>query len=79
MGTDDLFKKRKGRKNKRKENLRQMAPYRYLIVCEGGKTEPNYFEGIKKQVDKRFVDKLDIKIEIDIEGTGKNTAYYPQA
>ncbi len=73
MGTDDLFKKRKGRKIKRKENMQQMAPYRYLIVCEGEKTEPNYFEGIKNQVDEKFVDKIDINVELDIEGTGKNT------
>lgn len=73
MGTDDFFNKRKGRKIKRKENMRQMAPYRYLIVCEGEKTEPYYFIGIKKQIDKKFVDKVDIKIELDIEGTGKNT------
>ncbi|MBZ4647442.1 MAG: RloB protein, partial [Clostridia bacterium] len=51
MGSDDLFKKRKGAKKKRKESIRERAPYRYLIVCEGGKTEPNYFEGIKRKVE----------------------------
>ncbi|KJS87014.1 MAG: hypothetical protein JM58_05755 [Peptococcaceae bacterium BICA1-8] len=75
MGTDDLFKKRKGRKLKRKENIRQMAPYRYLIVCEGKKTEPNYFEGIKQRIEIKYKDKIDVrkKIELEIEGTGRNT------
>ena len=49
MGTDDLFRKRKA---KRQEDLRRhkarIEPYpRVLIVCEGGKTEPHYFNGLK--------------------------------
>ena len=76
MGSEDLFKKRKGKRKQRRENIRKMAPYRYLIVCEGKKTEPNYFEGIRKQIDAKFKDKIDVrdnKIELDIEGTGRNT------
>ena len=49
MGTDNLFHKRKARKDK--EQARRKAhrkPYdRVLIVCEGEKTEPYYFEEIK--------------------------------
>ena len=50
MGTDDLFHKRK----KRKAHLlrrRQATKDSYdviLIVCEGKKTEPNYFTELKK-------------------------------
>lgn len=75
MGTDNLFRKRRGIKKRRKENIRERAPYRYLIVCEGGKTEPNYFEGIRKMLDEKHKDKIDVKvrIELDIEGTGRNT------
>ncbi|NLI58944.1 MAG: RloB domain-containing protein [Clostridium sp.] len=75
MGSDDLFKKRKGAKKKRKESIRERAPYRYLIVCEGGKTEPNYFEGIKRKVEAKYRDKIDVKnkIELEIKGTGRNT------
>lgn len=75
MGTDNLFSKRKGARKKRKENIREIAPYRYLIVCEGEKTEPNYFRGIKRKVEERYKDKVDVKnkIELDIEGTGRNT------
>jgi len=49
MGSDDLFHKRKARKAEdtvRKKSKRQ--PYdRVLIVCEGEKTEPIYFEEIR--------------------------------
>lgn len=74
MGTDDLFRRR-GIKKKRKENVRERAPYRYLIVCEGKKTEPNYFEGIRKRLNEKHTNKIDVKaqIELDIEGTGRNT------
>ncbi|MBU1052483.1 MAG: RloB family protein [Proteobacteria bacterium] len=49
MGSDNLFHKRKQRgiaSLKRKKASR--APYdRVLIVCEGSKTEPNYFKEIR--------------------------------
>jgi hypothetical protein len=37
---DQIFKKRKGQKIKRKAAEKEIAPFRYLIVCEGEKTEP---------------------------------------
>ena len=37
-----------------------------LIVCEGEKTEPNYFESIKKYIPKQ-------RVEVEIYGSGKNT------
>lgn len=75
MGSEDLFKKRKREKKKRRENNRLMAPSRYLIVCEGEATEPNYFEGIKLKINSRYnVSKNSIsKIELTIHGTGRNT------
>src|SRR3989338_5356038 len=42
MGTDDLFHKRRI-ELKRKFAIRSAKP-RILIVCEGTKTEPNYFK-----------------------------------
>lgn len=52
MGTDDLFRKRKARKAeslRRKEGNR--APYDVvLIVCEGAKTEPYYFSGLRNHL-----------------------------
>lgn len=49
MGTDDLFHKRKAKKasdlTRRKA---RRAPYtKVLLVCEGEKTEPHYFNGLK--------------------------------
>ncbi len=50
MGTDDLFHKKKKRKAESLHRRRAMkAPYDViLIVCEGKKTEPNYFTELKK-------------------------------
>lgn len=39
----------------------------YLIVCEGEKTEPNYFKSLKEKLPIGVVD------YIEIEGEGKNT------
>jgi hypothetical protein len=52
MGTDDLFHKRKARlaESHRREKAKQ-APYeRVLIVCEGKKTEPYYFRGLRQDL-----------------------------
>jgi archaellin len=45
VGTDDLFKKRKARTAQDQARRKaSRAPYeKVLIVCEGEKTEPNYF------------------------------------
>jgi len=50
MGTDNLFHKRKERKVELLRRRRATkAPYDViLIVCEGRKTEPNYFTELKK-------------------------------
>lgn len=75
MGSDDLFKKRKGQRKQRKENNLKMAPYRYLIVCEGQETEKNYFEGIRKRIDARYPGsvKVEEKVELNVKGIGRNT------
>ena len=53
MGTDNLFHKRKAKQARdlaRKKAKR--APYaKVLIVCEGEKTEPNYFSGLKDHLE----------------------------
>lgn len=53
---------------KRKYDVRSKRRY-YLIVCEGAKTEPNYFEGLKEDLPKGVL----TAVQIDIEGTGHNT------
>lgn len=64
MGTDNLHHKRKARLNKsigRKPPHR--PPYdRVLIVCEGAKTEPNYFDELIKHF--RLINVKNLKIEI---------------
>ena len=48
MGSDDLFHKRGRRASDLKRRRAKRAPYKkVLIVCEGKKTEPNYFNALK--------------------------------
>lgn len=49
MGTDNLFHRRKHRDaTSLKRNRARRATYdRVLVVCEGAKTEPNYFREIR--------------------------------
>jgi len=49
MGTDNLFHKRKAKQaSELARKKAKRAPYaKVLIVCEGEKTEPNYFSGLK--------------------------------
>ena len=61
MRCDRPYKKSKSLT--RLENTRK--PRRFLIVCEGKKTEPNYF--------RKFPDNPDIYDDIDIHGIGYNT------
>ena len=53
----------------------ERAPYKYLIVTEGIKTEKNYFEGIRRSISSKYNNTVNVKnrIELKVEGTGKNT------
>jgi hypothetical protein len=62
MGHDKLFQKRKAVLT-RLQNTRKLR--RILIVCEGEKTEPNYF--------RKFPANPEIYDGIDVYGTGYNT------
>jgi RloB-like protein len=48
MGSDDLFSKRKERSaaSLKRVNQTRVSAMRYLIVCEGSKTEPQYFQAM---------------------------------
>ena len=79
MGTDNLHLINRRKKKIREEAKKEIKPYRYLIVCEGEKTEPLYFKVLKTEVEKRFREIIDLK-EINfndelivLDGTGKNT------
>lgn len=66
---DNAFKKRFERKeSKRKQDTRPKRRF-YLIVCEGTKTEPYYFEGLRKKLPPHV---LEI-VELTVKGTGRNT------
>ena len=58
-----------GREN-RKDNTRKLLEPRWLIVCEGEKTEPNYFNGLSDFLNQNGSN----KIKIHAEGIGKNTS-----
>jgi hypothetical protein len=47
MGTDNLFWKKKNRSLKRKSKNKGKPRRSFLIVCEGEKTEPNYFRAFR--------------------------------
>ena len=56
MGHDDLFKKRKARKNidLQRDRHKRAQNKRYLIVCEGTKTEPYYFQSLLEDIGIRW-------------------------
>ncbi len=63
MGSDNLFWKKKQKQEdlKRKKEARKPAQT-FLIVCEGEKTEPNYFRSFNLS-----------NATIEVVGTGRNT------
>lgn len=66
---DNAVLKRRARDvKKRKVEFKSKRKF-YLIVCEGEKTEPNYFESLKASLPKGVLE----LVSIDIDGTGKNT------
>lgn len=71
MGSDDIFKKRKKNRVKRKHDFKTPHANSFLIVTEGTKTEPIYFNAIKNLIQQKIGGKIDIRPFIDIQGQGK--------
>jgi hypothetical protein len=75
MGSDDIFKKRRADREKRRHDFKQPKANSFLIVTEGEKTEPLYLNGLKDLI----LDKIggNIKVielpHIEIKGEGKST------
>lgn len=72
MGSDDLFKKRRAERKKRKHEYKNPRINSYLIVTEGERTEPLYFKGLKKLIQEKVGGAVDI-VEapvIDVHGQG---------
>lgn len=65
---NETLKRYAREEHKRRTNAKSKRKY-YLIVCEGSKTEPNYFEGLKNELPRGVL----TAFQIDIEGTGFNT------
>lgn len=63
-----ILKRLERMETKRARNTKTKRRF-YLIVCEGTKTEPNYFKSLKKELPQGVV----TACQIDIEGTGRNT------
>ena len=55
----------------RKDRKIIVAPEYYLIICEGTKTEPNYFLEIKNIIDKNYKGKIELQIQGKAVGTMK--------
>ena len=77
MGSEDLFHKRKAKKQQ--DSVRRNAnrkPYDHvLIVCEGEKTEPFYFEEMRIHLD---LDSANIKIDGSCDSSPKSVVEYAQ-
>lgn len=71
MGSDNIFRKRREERQKRKENVEKQRSSTWLIVCEGEQTEPNYFKGAVDEINKSIDEKY--KLKVKIEGKGMNT------
>ena len=54
---------------RRTDRQKKIHPEYHLIIAEGTKTEPNYFNAIKKIINNNYSD----RIQLEVFGTGKNT------
>jgi len=63
---DNATKKRFEREEKKRNIETRNKLVYFLIVCEGEKTEPNYFKAFEKELPRGTV-------ELKIDGTGRNT------
>ena len=68
MGTDDLFKKRRAERQKRKHEFKSVNTNSFLIVTEGEKTEPLYFKGLQKKINEKVNGRIDIVESPVIDG-----------
>lgn len=63
---DNAWKKRFEREERKRAVETRTKLVYYLIVCEGEKTEPNYFKALEKELPRGTVD-------LKIDGVGRNT------
>lgn len=72
MGSDDLFKRRRAERKRRKFEYKKPKANSYLIVTEGERTEPLYFQGIADAIKQKLGGNVEVyeipTIEINGEG-----------
>lgn len=75
MGTDDLFKKRREARKQRQHETKTPKANSYLIVTEGKRTEPYYFNGLKKLIVEKVGGMVNVveNPSIKIHGVGSST------
>lgn len=75
MGKDDLFKKKRQERKKRKFEYRSPKANSFLIVTEGKRTEPLYFKGIQRLIQEKVGGRIDVVSVpvVDIYGEGCST------
>lgn len=73
MGTDDIFKKKREKLQKRRKEERTPKPNSFLIVSEGEKTEPYYFSGLAEYINNKYGDGIKNKPIIEPRGEGRCT------
>lgn len=54
---------------KRPDHFKKIQPEYHLIITEGTKTEPKYFNAIKEYINQRYNERIHLKIQ----GKGQNT------
>lgn len=79
MGSDDLFKKKRAKLKERNKELRTPNPHSFLIVSEGKKTEPLYFDGLAKYINNKYGQSIDVRPTIVAHGEGKCTVSLVEA
>lgn len=80
MGSDDFFKKKRAKLQERKKELCAPKPNSFLIVSEGEKTEPLYFDGLAKYINDKYGKSIDVeKPVITTQGEGKCTVSLVEA
>ena len=72
MGSDDLFKKKRAERKRRKHEYKSPKANSFLIVTEGKRTEPLYFRGLVKKIENKIGGNIDVYEMpiIDINGEG---------
>lgn len=82
MGHDDMFKKRREDRRRRKHEFKKARTNSYLIVTEGKRTEPLYFKGLERYIKSKIGGNVDVVempvIDVNGEGcsTGKRRGYH---